>query len=43
MDSRSLGLVVVAVGIAAVVIGVLIASGAFGWFGKLPGDIRIRG
>jgi membrane protein implicated in regulation of membrane protease activity len=29
-------------GIALVVIGLLVQTGAFGWFGRLPGDIRIE-
>jgi hypothetical protein len=29
-------------GLAIVVIGLLVWSGAFGWFGRLPGDIRIE-
>lgn len=37
---RNLGVLVVVVGLAIVVAGVLIAIGAFGWFGRLPGDIR---
>lgn len=40
---RNLGLVVVGLGIAAVVVGVLIWTGALSWFGRLPGDIRIEG
>lgn len=43
MDARGIGLVVVALGIAAIVIGLVIASGALSWFGRLPGDIRIEG
>jgi uncharacterized membrane protein len=43
MDARSLGLVIVVVGIAVVVIGLLTASGALSWFGRLPGDIRVEG
>lgn len=43
MDARGIGLVVVALGVAAIVIGLLIASGALSWFGRLPGDIRIEG
>jgi hypothetical protein len=35
-----LGLLVVGLGVAVVVIGLLIWSGALGWFGRLPGDIR---
>ncbi len=42
MDSRSVGALVVGVGVIAVVIGLLIMSGALGWFGRLPGDIRIE-
>lgn len=42
MDSRSLGFLVVLVGVAVVVIGLLIATGALGWFGRLPGDVRIE-
>ncbi len=40
---RTVGLVVIALGAGAVVIGALIWSGAFSWFGRLPGDIRIEG
>lgn len=36
----SLGPLVVGAGIAVVVIGVLIWTGAFSWFGRLPGDLR---
>ena len=42
MDSRSIGALVVGVGVITVVIGLLIMSGALGWFGRLPGDIRIE-
>jgi uncharacterized membrane protein len=42
MDSKSLGVLVVGVGVLAMVIGLLIMSGALGWFGRLPGDIRIE-
>jgi hypothetical protein len=43
MDTRQAGLLVAALGAALIVIGALIASGLFGWFGRLPGDIRIAG
>lgn len=43
MDNRSLGLLIAAVGVAAVVIGLLVASGGLSWFGRLPGDIRYEG
>lgn len=43
MDPRALGLTIAALGVAAVVIGLLVAAGAFNWFGRLPGDIRVEG
>jgi hypothetical protein len=43
MDSRQTGLLVIALGAAAVVVGLLIYSGGLSWFGRLPGDIRIEG
>lgn len=42
MDHRSLGLLVVALGGAAILIGLIVMSGGFTWFGRLPGDIRIE-
>lgn len=41
MDSRSVGLLIVGLGLAAVVAGLVVMTGAFAWFGRLPGDIRI--
>jgi hypothetical protein len=38
--NHSIGLFVVAGGICLIVIGLLIYSVGFNWFGKLPGDIR---
>ena len=43
MDQRQLGLLIAGLGVAAVVVGLLVAVGAFGWFGRLPGDLRFRG
>jgi hypothetical protein len=43
MDSRSIGLLLVAVGVAVVLLGLLVMAGFFGWFGRLPGDVRIDG
>lgn len=43
MGQRSLGLLLVGVGAVVVVVGLLVASGALGWFGRLPGDIRVEG
>jgi len=41
--NRWLGLFMVAGGICLVMIGLLIYSGGFRWFGKLPGDIHHEG
>ncbi len=35
-------MLVVGIGVAVVVVGLLIMTGALGWFGRLPGDIRIE-
>lgn len=43
MDSRTLGLLIVGLGVGAIVIGLLVASGGLSWFGRLPGDIRYEG
>ncbi|HEU0013085.1 MAG TPA: DUF2905 domain-containing protein [Longimicrobium sp.] len=40
MESRSLGILLVVVGAIIVVAGLLAMTGAFGWFGRLPGDVR---
>ncbi len=37
---RSVGLLVVFAGVFVIVVGLLIYAGGFGWFGRLPGDIR---
>ena len=36
------GPLLMAVGVALVLVGLLVWSGALGWFGRLPGDIRIE-
>jgi len=38
--NRWIGIFVAAGGICLVVLGLLIYSGGFNWFGKLPGDIH---
>jgi hypothetical protein len=38
----SLGPAIVTAGVALVVLGLLVWSGAMAWFGRLPGDIRIE-
>jgi hypothetical protein len=42
MDRHPLGLWIALAGAALVVLGLLVWSGALGWFGRLPGDIRIE-
>ncbi len=42
MEPRSTGALVIAVGLAIAVLGVLIWSGGLSWFGRLPGDIRVE-
>jgi hypothetical protein len=42
MTSPSAGPLLMLVGVAIVVVGLLVWWGAFGWFGHLPGDIRIE-
>jgi hypothetical protein len=36
------GLWIVAAGVVLVVVGLLVWAGGLGWFGHLPGDIRIE-
>jgi Zn-dependent protease with chaperone function len=42
MTTPSAGPILVLLGIAIVVIGLLVWWGGFGWFGHLPGDIRVE-
>ena len=42
MPPRSTGLIIIAAGAVLIVVGLLVASGALSWFGRLPGDIRIE-
>jgi hypothetical protein len=39
---RSAGPFLVMAGLLILVIGVLVWTGGFSWFGRLPGDIRIE-
>jgi DUF2905 family protein len=40
--TSSAGPLIVLAGVAIVVLGLLVWSGGLGWFGRLPGDIRIE-
>lgn len=42
MDGRTLGVTLALAGAALLVLGLLVWSGALGWFGRLPGDIRVE-
>ncbi len=42
MSSNPAGPALVLLGLAIIVIGLLVWGGGFGWFGRLPGDIRIE-
>jgi len=39
---RQAGMLIVGLGLAVVVVGLLVSTGALGWFGRLPGDTRIE-
>ena len=40
---RSLGTLLIAVGVIAILAGVALNAGLLSWFGRLPGDIRHEG
>jgi hypothetical protein len=42
MSSRTLGPLLVVLGLAVIVFGLLAWAGWLSWFGHLPGDIRIE-
>jgi uncharacterized membrane protein YidH (DUF202 family) len=42
MGSRSLGILLVGLGVVAIVAGLLVWTGALSWIGRLPGDVRIE-
>ena len=42
MTTWSAGPLIVLIGLAVVLTGLAVWSGALGWFGRLPGDIRIE-
>ncbi len=43
MDAKTVGLLIVAFGVLVVAVGLAVMAGLLGWFGRLPGDIRIEG
>jgi hypothetical protein len=42
MQRSALPPILIAMGIILIIAGLLLWSGALGWFGRLPGDIRIE-
>jgi hypothetical protein len=42
MSAPSTGSFLIIVGLGLALVGLLVSFGAFGWFGRLPGDIRIE-
>ena len=42
MNADGVGRLLIVLGAVAIVVGLLVRSGALGWFGNLPGDIRIE-
>lgn len=42
MTPTSPGPIIVMAGVAIILIGLLVWSGALSWFGRLPGDIRFE-
>ena len=42
MSSPSVGPLLIVLGVGLAVVGLLVSVGGFGWFGRLPGDIRIE-
>ena len=42
MGNRSLGQLIVALGLILIVVGLVTMRGWLGWFGHLPGDVRIE-
>ncbi|HEX6032470.1 MAG TPA: DUF2905 domain-containing protein [Tepidiformaceae bacterium] len=42
MDARSVGLTIAVLGCVAVVVGLIVMTGALSWVGRLPGDIRYK-
>jgi hypothetical protein len=42
VGNRSLGQLIILLGLIFIVIGVLAMRGWLGWFGHLPGDVRVE-
>jgi hypothetical protein len=42
VSESEIGRLIIVTGVLIVVLGILVTAGGFGWFGRLPGDIRIE-
>lgn len=42
MENKPLGQLIIVIGLALVVVGLMVMRGWFGWFGHLPGDVRVE-
>lgn len=42
MGNKSLGQLIIALGLILIVVGLVAMRGWLGWFGNLPGDVRIE-
>jgi Protein of unknown function (DUF2905) len=42
VSSPSVGSLLIVLGVGLAVVGLLVSVGGLGWFGRLPGDIRIE-
>ena len=42
MDNKALGQAIIVIGLALIVVGLVAVRGWLGWFGHLPGDVRVE-
>lgn len=42
MDNKSISAILVTMGIVLIVVGLAAMRGWLGWFGNLPGDVRVQ-
>jgi hypothetical protein len=42
VGNKPLGQLIIAIGLALVVVGLVAMRGWLGWFGHLPGDVRVE-
>jgi hypothetical protein len=42
VNSKTIGQLVVTLGVVLVVVGLVAMRGWLGWFGNLPGDVRVQ-